>query len=62
MNEVDTAERILRFYQECLQGTPPVASMDVIRDSQTRDIPDGRKPVHFRLWMRIPQALECAAD
>jgi hypothetical protein len=35
MNEVDTAERILRFYQECLQGTPPVASMDVIRDSQT---------------------------
>jgi SAM-dependent methyltransferase len=33
--EEDVAKRILKFYQECLRGNPPVASLELIQDSQT---------------------------
>lgn len=33
--EDGVSDKILRFYQECLRETPPIASIDLIRDSQT---------------------------
>jgi SAM-dependent methyltransferase len=33
--EDELANRILKLYQECLQGSPPVASIELIQDSQT---------------------------
>src|SRR4051812_43033031 len=36
--EQSAGDRLLKFYRECLRGAPPVASIELIRDSQTARI------------------------